>query len=458
MGFLEDYGNKLLELGFDRWHSRTGLAIVIGAIVVAGVAVFAGIDITNVSLLEWTIIGAIGLAASLLWLKSSIERVPRSHVGFGVAIEFEHSAHAEQLRADFVRTLRDLLSRSRHQRLFHFIEFRQSVAKRITGGEQAIWLAKKSGVHFLIHGRARLRTTPPGQSHVLDLSWLVRHGRIATAQSRALAQDASAVFPTRLIVGTSGDVFAFEVAAQHVDAVARYVIGTASAISGDFVYAEELLLDSERTVAALAQRADGDFAPVLLDRVRKRLAEIYIEWMNQVGNRYTTSRDREALREVETIVEKLRRYDPDNPGARMSAAMAAFMLRRDIGEARREIDRCRHLTDATWMYSDAFLLAYEGDLEGAYRAYRRAFQSPLSDPTVPMQCEDFIQMVIDEEPNRPWLYYCLGLINYRAKGDLQAARADFATFIERADPATFVRHIDIATEWIKEIDARLRAA
>jgi hypothetical protein len=458
MASLEDYGNKLLELGFDRWHSRTGLAIVIGAIIVAGVAVFAGIDISNVSLLEWTIIGAIGLGASLLWLKTSIERVPRSRFGFGVAIECEHSAHAEQLRADFVRTLRGLLSRSRHQRLFHFIEFRQSVAKRITGEEQAIWLAKKSGVHFLIHGRARLRPTPPGQSHLLDLSWLVRHRRIATEQSKALAQDASAVFPTRLIVGASGDVFAFEVAAQHVDAVARYVIGTTAAISGDFVYSEELLLDAERTLAALAQRAEGNVAPVLLDRVRKRLTEIYIEWMNQVGNRYTRSRDREALRELETIVNRLRRYDPDNSGARLSAAMAAFVLRRDIGGARGEIDRCRHLTDATWMYSDAFLLAYEGDLEGAYRAYRRAFQSPLADPTIPMQCEEFIQIVIDEEPDRPWLYYCLGLINYRAKGDLRAARADFATFIDRADRTTFARPIDIATEWVNEIDTRLREA
>jgi hypothetical protein len=107
------------------------------------------------------------------------------------------------------------------------------------------------------------------------------------------------------------------------------------------------------------------------------------------------------------------------------------------------------------MYSEAFLIAYDGDLEGAYRVYRRAFESPLSDQTVPTQCEEFIQVVIDEEPDRKWLYYCLGLINYRAKGDLKAARDDFARFIDSVDPSRFKRHIDVAHKWVQEIDAVL---
>lgn len=108
-----------------------------------------------------------------------------------------------------------------------------------------------------------------------------------------------------------------------------------------------------------------------------------------------------------------------------------------------------------WRYSDAFLLAYDGDLEGAYRSYRRAFESPLDDPTVPTQCEEFIQTVLDQEPERAWLFFCLGLINHRAKGDLAAARADFQRFVDNADPDRFQKQIGIARTWIGEIDRLL---
>jgi hypothetical protein len=74
-----------------------------------------------------------------------------------------------------------------------------------------------------------------------------------------------------------------------------------------------------------------------------------------------------------------------------------------------------------------------------------------------MQCEEFIQIVIDEEPDRGWLYYCLGLINHRAKGDLKAARDDFARFVDGVDKVRFGRHVAIAAEWVREIDEHLQA-
>jgi TolA-binding protein len=47
----------------------------------------------------------------------------------------------------------------------------------------------------------------------------------------------------------------------------------------------------------------------------------------------------------------------------------------------------------------------------------------------------------------------LGLINYKAKGDFTAARADFQRFIEHADESQFAKQIEIARIWIGEIDA-----
>jgi hypothetical protein len=97
-------------------------------------------------------------------------------------------------------------------------------------------------------------------------------------------------------------------------------------------------------------------------------------------------------------------------------------------------------------------------LDAAYYSYRSAFAAPLGDPTVVTQCEEFIQGVLDAEPDRKWLYYCLGLLNHRAKGDLEAARRDFQSFVAGVDAARFRKHVPIANRWIEEISALLDAA
>ena len=455
MAAFEEYGKRLLDFGIDRWHSSTGLAIMLAGIVVVGVATFAGIDITAVSSVEWALIAIAILFTSLAWFTTRIPRVSRGRVGFGVAIDVEHSDHATQLRADFVVTLQQLLNGSQHRHRFHFIDFSQAIARRTNSRDRAVWLVAKSRCHLLLYGRARLRAAPQGQAHVLDLSWVVTHKDITLERSSRFATDVGSVFPHRLIVGPAGDMFVCEFGAQLVDAVARYIIGTAAALSDDFEYAEQLLADAERKLAAYVRRAESAPIAVLLDRVRKRILELSSAWLTGLSRQYSLKRDKNVLAQSEQVVLKLRAYDPDNYGGHLTAAMAAFLLRRDLEAAKRELAACRQSKDATWMYGEAFLIAYDGDLERAYRLYRRAFESPLADLTVPMQCEEFIQSVIDEEPHRKWLYYCLGLINHRAKGDLTAARSDFARFIGAADSAHHERQMQAAREWIREIDAAL---
>lgn len=451
---MDKYVEKALSFGFERWHSRTGLVLVLAGILVVGVSTFAGIDLAQVSLIEWLLLVFILLVVSGIWFITRVERVPAKFVGFGVAIEYEHSDQAKQLKSDFVVTLRDLLGRSTGHRL-KLVDY-QSLAKRITNEEEALWLCRKANLRFLLFGRARARKSQIGPSHVLDLSWMVVHIPIAKERSTEFAKDVSPAFPRRMIL-SEGNMFVCEVAAKQTDAFARYVIATAAALSEDFVYAEELLKHAEARLQQYVNEGGGTPFTLLLGKVRTRLEELYALWLNQLSHNYYLKRDKAILATCESIVKKLREYDPNNYSARLSAAMAAFMLRRDIAAAKAEINACRAQDNATWMYSDAFLEAYEGNLEKAYHAYRRAFYAPLEDPTLPTQCEEFIQLVLDEEPDRVWLHYCLGLINYRAKEDFEAARADFQRFIDTADPVRFARDIEYARKWLAKIDARLAA-
>ena len=260
-----------------------------------------------------------------------------------------------------------------------------------------------------------------------------------------------------MIVTPDDNVFGCEFAATHIDAAARYVIGTAAALSNDFPYAEELLLDSEKRLKQYSGQAAGTPIAALLSKVQTRIVQLYQEWVRRLMLHYNQHPETRDLMQAEEIAGRIKRYEPNNYTARLSAAYCAFVLRRDLSQARAEISACREHRDGAWMYSDAFIRAYDGDLQGAYDSYKGAFAAPLANPAMPVECEEFIQVVLEKEPERYWLYYCLGLINYRAKHDLQAARNDFRAFLAKADAAIYETQIEAATKWIGHISALLDA-
>jgi hypothetical protein len=134
------------------------------------------------------------------------------------------------------------------------------------------------------------------------------------------------------------------------------------------------------------------------------------------------------------------------------------MLHRDVATARSEFAACSRIDDASWRYGQAFLAAYEGDLHRAYREYRDAFAAPLSDVSVPVQCEEFILIVLELEPQRYFLHFALGLINLKAKGDYAAARRDLTSFLAKADANRFPVQVEAAKRWIMELDGYAQAS
>lgn len=452
---MEDNAKRILEWGLDRWHSASGLAAVLAGTAGASIVILTGVSVANLSWREWLGIAVLLAAVCVIWWRTHIRRVSAKRVGFGVAIVIDRSENSN-LRADFVDTLKQLLSESRLKRPFEFVEFSQTLSARVATDDQAaIWLAGKANLTFLIYGRARLREANGTQSHVLDLKWAVRHAPIPLEQSTRLQSDADALFPRRWIFA-AGNLFSCEFAAQFVDAVARYVIGSAALASSEHEYAEQMLLEAERRLDLKVNNSSSTKA-VVLNRVRAKIAENYWEWAQTYIVRYTfRTRDKSELAAAEPILTRLRNYDPDNYSARQSSAMIAFLLRRDLTAAKAEVERSRGESDATWRYNEAFLCAYEGDLEAAYRSYSRAFEAPLGESSVPTQSEEFIQIIIDEEPERGWLYFCTGIINYRAKGDLIAARNDLRLFQQKADPVRFGRQLEAVARWLPDIEAKLR--
>ena len=446
----------LLEEGRKRWASRRGLLIVV--LVIFGFALFefSKVDLHKITGPEWLVICLLVAVVTGVWLVTNrLPRTAKGKVGFGVAIYCENPRHEATLRADLLITLRELLYTSGLRYEFDFIEFSQHIAAKITDQTTAEEIRRKSRVHFLVYGRARARNLPDGEAHVLDLEGLVSHKEVVTSFSRQFSAEFRRIFPRKLALHKEGDIFAFQITAKWIHVVARYIVGIASLISNDLVYSEELFLQLETQLA----QSDSNELPALVkirNSLPRRLEELYRTRTYQLYNVYRMKRDKSVLEELERVLEKLKKYDTNSYERNLVKAICAFVLRRDLAESMSHIESCCTVQDPTWMYSKAFLLAYGGDLEEAYRIYVKAFVMPKEDAVLPIETEEFIDEVLREEPNKHQLYFCLGLINHRVKKDLLSAKRDFSRFLELATPEAFKTQQIVAEKWLQEIEALLR--
>jgi hypothetical protein len=66
---------------------------------------------------------------------------------------------------------------------------------------------------------------------------------------------------------------------------------------------------------------------------------------------------------------------------------------------------------------------------------------------------------LTREPNKIQFWYCLGLINYFSKSDLEAARKDFSKFVEVAsDQGVFTTSVNFAKKYLEEIEGKINGS
>jgi len=363
-----------------------------------------------------------------LWLYTTrIPKNPKGKVGIAVAILSDEEREARQIEFDFVHTLRQLLQRDPAGANFHLLVLPAHVTEQISDFSSASRFLRKTRSHFMLFGQAKRRNHLGKEVHVLSLEGIVRHAPIPKDVSDRLANDFRQVLPRRVLLPHDSDVIAFEVTSAWVDLSARFIIAIAAHLSGDVLYSERLLLDVEKSLQT-AQHLKGFLQPIARS-LPDRIKQLYRDWLGALSDRYFMTRDRLYVKQADAVCDKLLAREPTDYPALLFKAIAEFVLRRDVKAARDLIVRCRRVQDVTWRYSLAFLHAYNGDLESAHDEYRRAFRGVLQNITVPIQSEEFIQIVLEEEPDKEHLNFCLGLINYNVKSDYMAAKRDFDRFL-----------------------------
>jgi len=417
----------------SRWRQRE--SFVVAPIVAAVATLTLSVQFSNGPVPRWGAGLAIvaWVATSIAWLISNrfVPKVKPGRVGILVALTGDNTEQEQRLQKDYIGHLQRLAHEDVARANFEVIAYPPHLAVRLKDKDSALLYGNQSRAHLVIFGGARLWRSKGKEVHYLQFDGCVRHVPIDAEVSKALAADIGTALPGRVIIPRDDDAFKFEIASEWLEIAARYTVACAALISGDVIYAERLLLELEQRLRQLKPPLIPQMHAIA-QRVPQRLMATYAAWRLRLAHQHFMTREPALLKAAEEIADKQLARNPHEYGARLLKSMAAFELRNDTIEARSHLASVKRVNDATWRFNLAFLYAYDGDMRNARAEYRMAFTSRVSDLTVPVQCEEFIEIVVRREPDKVQLYYCQGLINVHAKKDPVGAQMVLQRFLAEA--------------------------
>jgi hypothetical protein len=359
-----------------------------------------------------------------------------------------------KLKNDLVDNLKGLLT-NRGLSSFEVIAYPNYYAKKITDADTALKYLQKSKATFLAYGKSKIRKVDGIDAYVLDMDAIVIHRLLPTDVQNALANEFAELFPRKTLINKANELLGFEITAQLVEAAAKYIIGIALFLSYEFDYSIDLFNSLKNDLIALQAVKQALSIKKIRDRIPRRLTEVYSAKANMALAKFLKNKTPENLEQMKALLDKIESYDINNYEAILKRSIYYF-YKIDIAKAKSEISKCKKLKikDGTWMFSEAFLLAYQGNIKGAHAAYQRAFKAKAQ--TNIIEIEQFIEDVLAKEPNKHQLHFALGLINQHEKNDSKTAVYHFAKYIEQETANDY--GLAIATSHLQSMEAQLQSA
>ncbi len=393
--------------------------------------IFSAIQLEEVSIVEISIGLVIFLGIAIFWfLSTRIPKAPKGKIGFALGIIADNPDRQQKLKNNFFQTLRDLLNKSKYKYSFVFVEIPNYFIDKIASPDDAIKTLHDSRCSFMVYGKARTITMNGKEQHILNLEGVVAHKPIPNEISKSFSKEFGELFPKRMAISSEGDLFQFEVTAQWIDVVSKYIIGIAALLSGDIVYSQELFENLRQVL-----QGENLSLPALIkikQRLPSRLEDVYLVRLKMLYEEWNRSRDDVLVNNMKLFVEKLNAVSPHSFDARFYRSILYFLNGRNIGKAKIETLKAKkqNKKHTTWQYNYAFLLAYEGNMQEAVKQYETAVTEVFEEPRVVLEIIEFIMWVLDVEPDKTQLHFCLGLIYYYAIKDYSLALQSFEKFVE----------------------------
>lgn len=445
---LSDHLTGIANFLERKWFERSGVSAAVVFCAVGGMWFFT--DQSDAIWIRALVGAAIALIVYCAWLFS--RRVPKTkpgRVGIVVAISCESDEESQHLHADFVTPLRKAIHDGTSGSSLQFIELPRFLTSTIVDKESALKMREKCRAHLLLYGRIRRRTNDNEKFCLMELEGVVAHKPIPTETSVAFGKEFFEIIPRSIKIPAGREFAGFSFTSAWAEIVSKYVLGIAAGLSGELSYAEALFLETREKLKA---SKDGKF-PIytkLLQRLPIRLAEVYEA---KALNAYSDWRESGSIESIEELGKALGEMSQSGverlPSYYFLSAIHHFLRDRNVEQALADLKNVRGF-GGIWYLNVAFLNAYRGNLKSATRNYKNPACKNVELDTI-VQVEDFLCRILELEPNKYQLHFCLGVFNAHIKGDPLRATRDFEAFLSEGNPSEFPDERALAKKWIDEM-------
>ena len=452
---------------------------------IIGLLFFPTILILIITLLKLSIAGWYWIAAVIvvdilwfmfwLWTRNKYPKVSDNKVGIVLAIETEKDLERNKVYRDFVIHFSKLINDAGFSDIFEIVdlnEYQSSVtSKLLSENSQSLIQFRKDGVfkdltkrnkweshqkkiggHLYIWGKIRRRMDKESK-YIFDIDGLVVHKPLKVGAHKIITKDFIESWFKRIAFSDVFELTGFEISAELVFVISKYIIGLASLISGDPVLALKLH-SGLRTEFEVINKKYNPVPPNLL-KIRSKLDALIAEENILIANWYLRNNQIQLADKYLTDSFSVKQ---DNYGAYIFSALRKFQ-NNDIGGCLDDVMKAKKIAvnNQVWRYDYAFLLMWKGNYERGLNQYKKIAENtyPGEDVTVSEICV-FQQGLLK---NKKWIpaLFILGFIMYKKLDNLPQSLQYFEKFIEESQKISeFVSLIRVTQSYLSDIKREMQ--
>jgi hypothetical protein len=449
--FLDNFTKPAIDLLRGYWLTISALFICILISLLSSLLFISKIGESKDSKIAICIYIIASLTPVLIWVYNRYLkiRVKKNEIGLLISLSTDSFIHRKKIQRLFVESFEKEMFSTSTPKKFKVVFLSEYFAKRLITEEDATTFLDKSNATFLLRGRALEGREDGKMTNLIELiGWRVKHAPIPEDISVKLANEMGQVTINKWILPFENELEGFIITSALVSSITKYIIGISLSLSLDFLNSEKVLekLFLEITRANYENKIEDKvirpFISRFKEQILKRLLLIYfaeldaqhIKWWAERHDVSHYLRIRDILHKVSTNPTKLDNNQQFSISTMKS--LCYFILDRNIDTAIEENKKWMGRTEGSWRYSLGFLYAYKGNTQKASREYEEAFRTATNE-TVVIQCEEFINWVLTEEPDKVQLYFYLANINLKAKNDKIVCREYLEEFLSKPGSENF---------------------
>ena len=416
---------------------------------------------------EWYLYGFIFVSIILSWFFFKYKwPYPRNEkdpengndkTGLVVSI-FSENYEGTKMKNKFIGELERQINDSDLHKYFNVIVIPNHYAEKIKKGEDIEKIHEKVDGHIYFYGDVKKENDGKDvKKYFLNLDGHVKHLPILIPTSNELAFDFRAVLPKEICFSEFFELRGCRATAKIIYLTTKYVVGTASFLSGNPFFAFEMHKN-------LAEELN-EYKKIDNDKNIKGLTVFDFKQLGKIKNKLPLIISSEALiisriYQINNVEDKAREFldlslknNPNNYESFLLKAIFDFQFDNDPVTSLKSIEKAKRFANNRyeWRYSWAFLKFWSENYQDAYRMCKKiSTQHYDLEPFTLNEVEEF-NLNILKNVNKQQLYFWIGYLNYKKKNNSQKALEYFENFIKIADKNKMSFLIKKAETFLSEI-------